>query len=258
MTLPRTITTYTKFKTPLTRKTAITFSRDRSSCIFTSCRKHSITVGSVLPVLGQMGSTRVLHRRYLRGEITEEQWRWYYSQPFHTAGPLSSRPFLDREWYEGGGAEAVVLAISIYSVTLPSIPTVSREWLSQHLSELEDGMPPFSALLPRDRFVRRAQASKKQTKGMLTHPLHFEIWMANHARRIPACRAVIGKWEKLRVGEKLEEAEEPILDFLSDDLCFHNGGSSMGNVSWVLRDHALSSRFFTDRSIETNGIPRSF
>lgn len=256
--LPRTITTYTKFKTPLTRKTAITFSRDRSSHIFASCRKHSITVGSVLPVLSQMGSTRVLHRRYLRGEISEEQWWWYCSQPFRTAGSLSSRPYLDQEWYQGGGAEAVVVAISFYSVTLPSIPTVSCEWLSQHRSELEDGVPPFSALLPRDRFVRRAQASKKQIKDMLAHPLLFEIWMAVHAGRIPMCKTVIGKWEKLRAGEKLEEVEEPVLDFFSDNFVFHNGGASIGNVSWALRDHVISSQSFPDRSLKTNGIPPSF
>ena len=242
--LPQTITTYTKFKTPLSRRTTITFSRDRSSHVLASCRKNSITIGSVLPVLGQMGSTRVLHRRYLRGEITEERWWGYRSQPFHTIGPLNSRPFLDREWYQGGGFEAVMVGISFYSTTLPSIPTVSREWLSQHRSELEDGTPPFSALLPQDRFVRRAQAWKKQMKDMLTHPLLFEIWMANHAARIPMKKVVIGKWKKLGAGEKLEEVEEPILDFLSDDFRPHNGGSGVGNVSWAPRDHALSSQFF--------------
>ena len=196
-----------------------------------------------------MGSTRVLHRRYLRGEITEEWWWWYRSQPFYAKGPLNSRPFLDREWYQGGGFEAVMVGISSYFVTLPSIPAVSREWLSQHRSELEDGTPPFSALLPQDRFVRRAQSWKRQIKDMLTHPLLFEIWMASHAARIPMCKAVIGKWERLRAGGKLEEVEEPILDFLSEDVRFHNGGSGVGNVSCPPSSRPCAILTFFHRSI---------
>ena len=257
MTLPRTITTYTEFRTPLSRKATITFSRDRSSLVVASCRKHSITIGTVLSVLGQMGSARVLHRRYFRGEITEGQWECYRSQPFHAVGPINFRPFLDREWYESGGAEVVMLGISFYSVTLPSIPTVSYEWLSQHQSKLEDGAPPFSALLPQDRFVRRAQAVKKQFKDILTHPLLFEIGVAHHAERPLVCKGAVEKWKKFQAGEKLEEVEEPILDFPSDDYLFHNGGASLGNVSWTLCDYALPSSFFTDRSLETNGIPPS-
>ena len=103
-----------------------------------------------------MGSARVLHRRYLRGKISEEEWKWYRTQPFNAAGPLNFRPFLDREWCEAGGAGVVMLGINLHFVTISSTPTVSNGWLSQHRSELENGTPPFSALLAQDRFVRRA------------------------------------------------------------------------------------------------------
>ena len=186
-----------------------------------------------------MGSARVLHRRYFRGEITEEQWGWYRSQPFHAVGPINFRPFLDQEWYESGGAEVVMLGISFYSLILPSIPTVSREWLSQHRSKLEDGTPPFSALLPQDRFVRRVKAVKKQFKYILTHPLLFEIGVAHHIERSLAGKAAVEKWKKFQAGEKLEEVEEPTLDPLSDDYLFHNGGASIGNVSWTICDYTL-------------------
>ncbi|KAF9651432.1 hypothetical protein BDM02DRAFT_3110474 [Thelephora ganbajun] len=229
-TLPRVITTYTRFKTPLSRKATITFSREQSSLVVASCRKHSITVGSVLPVLGQMGSTRVLHRRYLRGEVNEEQWWWYRTQPFHAVGPINSRPFLDQEWHDSGGAEVVMLGIDFYSTTIPSLPTVPSRWLSEHRSELEDGAPPFSALLPQDRLVRRAQAVKKQLKDVLAHPLLFEIGTSYHIERALACKAAVEKWRKLRAGEKLEEIEEPMLDFLADDYLHHNGGASLGNI----------------------------
>ena len=133
-----------------------------------------------------------------------------------------------------------MVVISFYSLILPSIPTVSREWLSQHLSKLEDGTPPFSALLPQDRFVRRARAVKKQFKGILTHPLLFEIGMAGRAERALACKAAVEEWRKLQAGEKLEEVEEPILDFLSDDHLSHNGGASLGNAGWTLCDYYAS------------------
>ena len=217
----------------------MTFSQDRSSLIFAGCRKHSITFGSVLPVLGQMGSTRVLHRRYLRGEIDEEQWRRYRTQPYHVVGPLNFRPFLDQEWYESGGVEMVMLGISFYAATIPSMPTVSPEWLSQHRSELEDGTPPFSALLSEGRFVRRAQAMKKQYKNILAHPLLFEIGMAHHAQRPLITKTAFDKWKNLQAGEKLEEIEKPILDLPVNGYLFHNGGVSLGNVSWTICNYRL-------------------
>lgn len=121
--------------------------------------------------------------------------------------------------------------LTFYAVTLPSIPTVSREWLSQHRSELEDGTPPFPALLPHDRFVRRAQAVKKQYRDILAHPLFFEIGSIYYGEGAPQWKMVVEKWKKLQAGEKLEETEEPILDFRSDSHVFHNGGASIGNVS---------------------------
>lgn len=192
-----------------------------------------------------MGSARVLHRRYLRGEISEDEWEWYRTQPFHSAGPINFRPFLDREWYESGGAEVVMMGIGFYFVTIPSIPTVSDGWLSQYQSELEDGTPPFSALLPQDRFLRRAQEVKKQLKQMLAHPLLFEIMTAAPPGRALMLKANVEKWEKLQVGEKPEEAEKPIQGFLTDDYNFHVGGASLGNVGYIPRDCVtLPYRFY--------------
>ena len=254
-TLPRTVTTHTGFKTPLSRKATVTFSREQSSLVVAGCRRHSITVGSALPVLGQMGSARVLHRRYLRGEISEEEWMWYCTQPFHSAGPFNLRPFLDRVWYESGGDEVVMLVINFYLVTIPSIPTVPREWLSRHRFELEDGAPPFSTLLPRDRFVWRAQEVKKQFKRTLTHPLLFEIATMPSLERAITRKAAAEKWKKLQAGEKLEEIDKPILDFLATGQIFHQGGASLGNVGLTCRDRALPFLIISaDRSLETDGI----
>jgi len=202
-----------------------------------------------------MGSARVLHRRYLRGEIGEQEWMWYRTQPFHTAGPINFRPFLDREWYESGGAEMVMVGINFYFISIPSIPTLPDAWLAQHRSELEDGTPPFSALLSRDRFIRRAQGVKKEFKRTLTHPLLFEIATAPSPERALAWKAAAEKWKKLQAGERLEETDKPILGFLTDECLFHVCGASLGNVSWTLGHYVLPFLIaLTDRSLETNGI----
>ena len=156
---------------------------------------------------------------------------WYRTQPFHSAGPINFRPFLDREWYENGGAEMVMLGINFYFIPIPSIPTLPDEWLAQHQSELEDGTPPFSALLSRDRFVRRAQGVKNEFKYMLTHPLLFEIATAPSPERAVAGKAAAEKWKKLQAGERLGELDKSALGFLADDYLFHMGGASLGNVS---------------------------
>ena len=79
---------------------------------------------------------------------------------------------------------------------------------------------------------------KKQFKDILTHPLLFEIGVAYHTERPLAGKAAVEKWKKFQAGEKPEEVEEPILDLLSNDYLFYNGGASIGNVSWAICDYA--------------------
>jgi len=202
-----------------------------------------------------MGSTRVLHRRYLRGEINEEKWRWHCIQPFHSAGPINLRPFLDQEWYDSGGDEVVMLGINFYIITIPSMPTIPGGWLTQHKSELEDGTLPFSALFSRDRFVRRAQAVKKQFKHTLTHPLLFEIATAPSLERAIRAKAAAERWKKSQAGEDLGETEKPILGSPIPNFIFHNGGSSLGNVSSIFVTACCSPLMAsTGRPIETDGI----
>ena len=124
-----------------------------------------------------------------------------------------------------------MVGINFYFFAIPSIPTVPGGWLAEHRSELEDGTPPFSALLSLDRFVRRAQGVKKEFKYMLTHPLLFEIATAPSLERALASKAAVEGWKKLQAGEKFEETDKSILGFLADGHRFHLGGASLGNVS---------------------------
>ena len=201
-----------------------------------------------------MGSTRVLHRRYLRGEISEEEFKQHCTQPFHSAGPINLRPFLDREWYESGGDEVVMLGINLYIITIPSMPTVPDGWLTQHKSELEDGTLPFPALFSRDRFVRRVQAVKKQFKHTLTHPLLFEIAAAPSLGRVIGAKAAAERWKRHQAREGLGETEKPILGSPKPDYIFHNGGSSLGNVSPTFVTVVPSLIASTGGPVETNGV----
>ena len=66
---------------------------------------------------------------------------------------------------------------------------------------------------------------------MLTHPLFFEIATAPSLERAISRKAAVEKWRKLQAGEKLEETDRPIQDYLAGGYIFHQGGARLGNVS---------------------------
>ena len=231
MSIPRKITTYTPYSLPRPGRLTITFTEEESALIIASCRKHGITFGFALRILGQLGNSRLLHRRYIRGDIGKEEWEWRRIQPCNTTGPLNYRPYLDKDWYANGGSEVVVLCISYFSHSHPFMPFVSDEWIANNQHNLEDGAPPFSALLSQGRFVLRSNEIRQRFKKLVTHPLYFEIASArfpkNTSRRKQAGRV----WAKIREGGELDEPEKHVPSVLTDEVIFHNGGSSMGNVS---------------------------
>jgi hypothetical protein len=96
------------FLTPaLSRRIDLSLPSGVSQQIVQTCRAHSVTFGQAFPVLAQVALSRVLHRRYLRGEITEEDWQHRLRQPTHTGGPLNLRPLLSEDWVAAGGGGEV-------------------------------------------------------------------------------------------------------------------------------------------------------
>lgn len=184
-------------------------------------------------MLGQLGGSRLLHRRYTRGEIEKDEWEWRRIQPCNTRGPVNYRPHLDKDWYANGGSEVVALGISYFFNTHPFMPTVSDEWVAHNRHTLENGAPPFSALLSQGRFVLRSNAIKRQFKKLLTHPLRFEIASARLPLGQPLRKQAGRLWMRIRGGEGLDEPEKDVPSVFTNDLIFHHGGSSMGNVSIV-------------------------
>ena len=233
MSIPCKLTTYTPYRVPLPKRLTAIFTEEESTLIITNCRKHGITFGTALPILGQLGSSRLLHRRYIRGEIEKDEWEWRRTQPCNTRGPVNYRPYLDKDWYANGGSEVVALGINYFFHTHPFMPAVSDEWITHNRHALEDGTPPFSALLSQGRFVLRSNIIKQQFKELLTHPLLFEIASARFPMGQPLRKQAGRFWMKIHEGGELDEPEKHVSSVLTDDLIYHNGGSSIGNVSTI-------------------------
>lgn len=209
------------------------FTEEESTLVIANCRKHGITFGAALPILGQMGSSRLLHRRYIRGEIGKEEWEWRRIQPCNTRGPVNYRPYLDKDWYANGGSEIVTLGINYFFLTHHFMPTVSDEWIAHNRHVLKDGAPSFSALLSQGRFVLRSNTIKQKLKKILTHPLLFEIASARLPMHQPLRKQAGKFWMKIDEGGELDEPEKPVPSVLTNDVIYHNGGSSVGNVNFI-------------------------
>lgn len=175
---------------------------DVSERIIRSCRARGITFGSALPVLSQLAISRVLHRRRFRVDengkplIDDEEWEYRRRQPMHFGGPVNFRPYLNRGWYESGGAGEVCLAITFSFSVLPSMPAQDAKYaIAMGGDETRsDNAPSFSALLSPERFLYRALLANAQTKAQLKHPLFFEIHNARTPRRVSLGE---GSWPRL-------------------------------------------------------------
>ncbi|KAF9792074.1 hypothetical protein BJ322DRAFT_1115390 [Thelephora terrestris] len=230
MSIPRRITTHTPYRLPKSKRLEITFPEEESTLIIANCRKYGTTFGAALPILGQLGSSRLLHRRYIRGEIGKDEWEWRRIQPCNTMGPLNYRPYLYKDWYTNGGSEVVVLGINYFFLAHSFMPSVSDEWVANNRHTLEDGAPPFSALLSQGRFVLRSNVIKQKVKEFVAHPLLFEIASFRFPGRILYRKRAGRLWMENREGGELGEPEKDVPSVLTNDLIYHNGGASLGNI----------------------------
>ena len=93
----------------------MSFAEEESALAIADCRKHGI-----------LDSSRLLHRRCIRGRKWKEEWEWCRIQPCNMLGPLNYRPYLDKDWYASGGSEVVALGTT-FCHTNHFMPTVSDE-----------------------------------------------------------------------------------------------------------------------------------
>jgi len=220
-------------------------SPESSSQIIVNCRQNGITFGSAYAVLGQVALSRVLLRRYLRGEFSEEEWEFRKREPMLAAGPLNLRPFLDKDWNEAGGSTHLCASLAFYIYHLPFLPLGAA-------SQLRPGMavPNFDALLSKKRLVLRSKMIINQSNNFVKHPLFLEITTTSSPRRVDRMREMALRHRKHDVPASHDN--EPILtpmEQASSRLVFGNLGSTMGNVRIrvssllkTLHDDIISSR----------------
>ncbi|KAI9067817.1 hypothetical protein FKP32DRAFT_227499 [Trametes sanguinea] len=229
--MPRSITDLTYYTPAVTQRVAIRFDPSQSRTIIAAARRHGVTLGAAMPVISQMALARVLHRRYLRGDMSEEEWERRRRQPMHYGGPLNLRPHLDKEWLRQGGLSGIALMIDFYDCTLPFMPTPFGTRRDADVPRV-DGAPPFSALLSRERFIHRVKGVKRQISRGVKHPLFLDIAHARQQRLSIRKKAVAEHWLAAVGGRPPPQSTEPRdLDPVAPDFVFTGGLSSIGDVS---------------------------
>ena len=177
--------------------------------------------------------TRVLYRRYLRGEISEEEWAYRKRQPHINGGPLNLRPYLDKTWFDKGGGGEFMLSISLFVYQLPFMTLGTPA--ERHPGALPDGAPPFSDLLTFDRFLHRAKLVRKQATAFFSHPLFLEIVQAKHLAYLPYTRSRALRWMQRAEtpngnDTRVDPDEDKVLSVADIPSVWAHGGSSLGNV----------------------------
>ncbi|KAH7889365.1 hypothetical protein F5I97DRAFT_1923912 [Phlebopus sp. FC_14] len=225
-TLPCRLTPPTFREPALSRQLTTSLSPAHTAAIVANCRRHSITFGNAYLPLAQVAMTRVLYRRYLRGEIGEEEWQYRKRQPYISGGPLNLRPYLNKEWLDKGGGGELLLAISFFFYQLPFMTMA----------------PPFANLLTFNRFLHRANMIKRQAASLLKHPLSTEIALGSHLGRLERTRHGALEWMKSQE-EGITLDKGPVLEAINfPGAIWAHGGSSMGDVDGLLpREYPLRS-----------------
>ncbi|KAG1879886.1 hypothetical protein F4604DRAFT_1880033 [Suillus subluteus] len=174
-TLPGDFRESTPRTSPKNRNHVSIFSRAVSSTILTNCHRLGISMNSAYYALSQVAMARVLCRRYLRGQISEEEWEYRKRQPMYILGPINLRPYQDKDWFETGGSGDVGLGVGLVRYMLPFMPLGEMSRGDPSRLELVDGAPDFPALMSFDRFLLRCANVKAQGQKLLEHPRLADI-----------------------------------------------------------------------------------
>ncbi|KAI0647047.1 hypothetical protein C8Q79DRAFT_1110405 [Trametes meyenii] len=234
-TFPRTVTDRTYYTPARTERPSTEFTVSESRAILDSCRRYKVTFGAAVPVISQMALTRFLHRRYLRSEISQDEWEYRRRQPMHYGGPLNLRPYLDQEWQSKGGPTNVALMIDFYDVTLPFMPTPYGARNDESVPREADGAPSYATLLSRARVVYRTKLARRQLANSVRHPLLLEIAHARQPLYVVRQKMITAHYHAAQKGEPLPPFPElAALDKVPQDYVFTGGMSSVGDMSILL------------------------
>lgn len=230
-TLPRKFSNATPTTPAQSGRIACVFTPEKSAAIIQRCRQMKVTFGNAYPVLAQAATTRVLCRRFLRGEISKEEWDFRRKEPMTTGGPLNLRPYLDRQWFEQGGSSNLCVSIGFFFHTLPFMPLGSASKLTSG-----DAMPSYAELLSPQRFLLRCSMVKKQAVALIKHPLFLDMLAVRGPLRLERIRKTAQEWRAGKVQANDNRLLSPIEQAQNHGPIMSHGGSSFGNV----RDLSLS------------------
>ncbi|KAF8077876.1 hypothetical protein FPV67DRAFT_17561 [Lyophyllum atratum] len=231
-TLPRKFTHLTPYTPARSGHITYSFSPEKSARIIQNCRANGLTFGNTFPVLGQVALTRVLCRRYIRGDMDSEEWEYRKREPMVTGGPLSLRPYLDREWFQNGGSSNICLAIGFFFLGLPFMPLGSSTKIAPGGT-----LPDVQDLLSPSRFLLRSQSLRKQSPNLTKHPLFLHVSGARSQASVKRLQDVARNWQE-KQGE--DAIHIPVMD---QSPVFSHSGSSLGNIdSLVPRHYPLEPR----------------
>ncbi|KAG9312362.1 hypothetical protein JVU11DRAFT_7682 [Chiua virens] len=236
-TLPCSITRSTPFVPARSREMSIMLTPAETATVLANCRLHKVTFGNAYPVLTQMATTRLLYRRYLRGEISEEEWQHRKKEPYTISSPLNLRPYLDKAWFERGGGGEFVTSLSLSFYQLPCMPLGETARSSGQKLGLSDGAPPFSDLLTFDRFRYRVELIKKQAAALFDHPLFLEMVHAASMQRQLRAPSVVLQWlqrTKIAKDRTREDSDEEVLTIKDIPRTWGHAGSSFGDLASML------------------------
>lgn len=170
----------------------------------------------------------MLHRRYLRGEFTEEEWDFMKKQPTHSRGPLNLRPYLDKEWYDNGGSLEYVVSLVYFSCTLPTFPSPSG-FPTDRTLQISDGPPAFSDLLSLERFFLRCYMIRSQMREQISHPLFVDIAENRQRAFLDSKRNVYRQWHAT-VNNEIFKSDSPV-NGLKHGLVYTYEWTTMPDVS---------------------------
>jgi hypothetical protein len=207
------------------------FTPGQSATIVTNCRQHKVTFGNALLALTQVAMTRVLYRRFIRGDISASEWEYRQKQPMYNGGPINLRPHLEEDWLAKGGGGEVFLAMSMFLYQLPFMTLGTTRDQDPATLRLVNGAPPFADLLTFGRFLHRANLIKSQTLGSLKHPFFEQIAMSFHIGHNERSRTVALEWLQSVQGRAEADPGAVMNLFRDSSRISAHGGSSIGDVS---------------------------
>ncbi|KAF9231618.1 hypothetical protein BU15DRAFT_82167 [Melanogaster broomeanus] len=206
--------THSTSRVPARARVLVTsISRDQTAAILMNCRLNNITFGNAFLPLAQVAMTRVLYRRYLRGEIDEEEWEYRKKQPHINRGPLNLRPYLDQQWFSKGGGGEFFLAISYFFYQLPFMTLGVTTQQHRDDLALSNGAPPQLA--------------------SSTTPLFLEIASVEPITQLERTRVRALEWLKSVEEGTTADDTEVLAPADFPGTTWAHGGSSIGNLDEV-------------------------